>query len=685
MRCIFIGGLLLAQELSLSEIWREYRYYAQTHELVAGGEAWYGQTEEGKVFRITKGLQVETLGVMGLISRWLPYGKGGLIWGKLRRAFRHSSYGELLWWQGTEQRPLPGSSWYEAALLPNGEGFIAADANNLYLWRGSGWDTLTHYAGQQRAGTADWLYEEEFSITRTFEIAPSAQYVAYLLLDNTHTPIYPLLLSRAQSYPYVQPIPYPRVGQRNPIVELHVYDLISRKDRRVWVDSVGGYIPWLGWSPMGDELYFVHLGRAQNRFTLYRYEVGQEAPKPFFSDSTAGFFTWDNRKLLVWRSDQPELFYLAGGKGTWEIWHYDYKGRRLGIYAPAGLRSLIGYAHGKLFFHAEGKTPKDQRIGYIPLRRGASPVWLTSETGWAEGEITGDLLWIKESRFLEPYREKVCDVSHPERCLEFPDLNAGLRQRMPKAQVRFLTYPGGDGRLRWGYLMLPASFDSTRRYPVILTFYGGPGSQQVSEEFKNLSFFWQAYLVQRGYIVACADGRGTALYPTERFSVYRKLGLLEAEDLAAFVRYLRSLRYVGRIGAFGWSYGGYMAIRLAFAAPEGLAAAVAVAPVTDWRLYDSAYTERFMDLAESNKEGYETTALPPRGVKLQVPLLIMHGDADENVHPQHTYEFLERLLRGQPEAPVEWRIFPGQNHGIGTYRYRVYWEVERFFERHLRE
>lgn len=680
-----------AQTFSLPAIWKEYRFYARTHELVMGSDGWYGQSEEGALYRMGSDLRAETLGRGAEGSRYLPApeSKGWLVWTSVRPLFRRSREGPVEWVRGAEKRPLPGQAWKEAGFTPDGEALVLADDQNLYVyrWDSRRLDTLTRLSGLQQAGTTDWLYEEEFGFTRAFEIAPSGRYVAYLTFDNQQTPTYPLVFHRPSGaslgYPVITPLPYPRVGEPNPVVRLYLHDLEAGQPQEVWADTTGGYLPWLSWSPMGDELYFVHLARAQNRFTLYRYEPEKGKPTVFFSDSTTGFFSWDDRSLIVWRTDQPELFYLAAGQPIPEIWRYDYKGRRLAVYRVAGLRKLLGYAAGRLFFLASGKTPLEQRVGYLDLtRRQPQPAWIHTTLPWAEAEIAGDLLYLRESGFLTPPRETIRSALEPKRELTLPNLNQTLP--IPPVQVRFVQFPGAAGKNRWGYLLLPANFDSMRTYPVVLIFYGGPGSQQVSDAFQDISFFWQAYLTQQGYLVACADGVGTALYPEERFAIYRKLGLPEVEDLAAFVRWLRGRPYVGKVGAFGWSYGGYMALRLGYAAPDGLSAAVAVAPVTDWRLYDSAYTERFMGLASDNPAGYQETALPPANKTLRVPVLLLHGEADDNVHVEHAYQFVERVLRAQPEAPLEWHIFPNQNHGLGRYRYRVYWEVERFFARHLR-
>ncbi|MCS7162043.1 MAG: prolyl oligopeptidase family serine peptidase [Bacteroidia bacterium] len=675
-------GVWWFQVLDLAGIWQRYGYQAVQWEGMRGSGGWYAQAPEGWLLKVGPTLKPETLGRSGPLHRWLPNpaGRGWVFWEELQRGFRHSSAGRLVWQEGPQTHRLPGQRWREAAFTPDGTTLLAADDHNLYAYTLSkgAWDTLTRYTAPKQAGTTDWLYEEEFSFTQAFAISPSGTYVAFLLLDGTSLPTYPLLFYGA-GYPALQKISYPRVGEPNPKVALGLLHLPTRTIEYLWQDTTGGYIPWFSWSPMGDELYFTHLVRTQNRFTLYKY-TPEEGVAPFFSDSTEGYFTWDDRQLVVFAEDRPELIYRAAGRPTVELWRLDYKGRRLGTYNVPGLRSLIGFVGDKVFFHAAGQTPKDQRVGYLylPKRR---VEWLTPAEGWAEGELMGEVLHLRYSTFLTPPQEELRAARQPMQRFPLPDLNADLRRQRLPIQVRFMEFATSAGKRRWAYLAGPERWDSTRPHPILLTFYGGPGSQQVKEAFNGTFLAWYAYLAQKGFLVACMDGIGTALYPAERFATYRRLGEAEAQELAEFVRWLRSQPYSGPVVAFGWSYGGYLAIRLAFLAPEGLRAAIAVAPVTDWRLYDTAYTERFMDLLSANSEGYLRTALPPSDKPLRVPLLLIHGEADDNVHVQHTYRFLERLWRAQPDAPVEWRIFPNQNHGLGGYRYRVFLEVERFMER----
>ena len=687
-----VGGLLALgwaqQAFSLSAIWREYRYMPNSYELY-GEDTFWGYDYDGRtsiVYRFRGAAAPETLWKGPFPIAYIAPSRTGteeaLFFELVERLFRRSGRYRVYLFSGGKLTPLPGV-YQEAEFLPDGR-VVLADSQNLHLW-GLGQPTperLTTLTGSQQAGTTDWLYEEEFGFTKAFSASPSGAYVAYLTLDNSETPTWSLAYYGFEApYPRTRTFPYPKVGQKNPRVALHILSLRDRTDQLLFQDTSGGYLPFFFWSEMGDELYFVHLNRLQNAFTLYRWAPDEGRPQVFFRDSTPYWFSLDNRQLFIPRSDQPEFFYKAErGKSTM-IERYDYKGRRIGQYTIPGLKDMIGYAGGKLFFTAWGKDPTAQRVGYLDFRqKGAQPRWLTADTLWAEAQVSSSQLAITESSPLSPPRTYLLDVATLKQRYDLPDLNGALRKAIPPLQRRFFRFANAAGDSLWASLLLPADFDPGRKYPVLVRFYGGPGSQMVSREFGGVWFFWEARLVQKGFLVAHVDGRGTALYEgKQRYDIYKNLGTLEVADVVDFVQYLRRQPYVEKVYGMGWSFGGYVAARLAMEAPpDALAGAISIAPVTDWRLYDSAYTERFMQTPAENPEGYERTSLIKSGRRLQAPLLLIHGEADDNVHVQNSYLLIEALLRRYAESPLTWRIYPGQNHGIGRYRYHLFLEVERF-------
>ena len=687
MKGVAIGFVVLLwaqSDLSLSAIWREYRYISLDYELQAGEGFWGYAKEDGALYRFRGVSVAETLWKGSIpiarisLSRANP--DEALLFEPVERLYRRSARYRVYLFSEGKTTAIPGI-YQEGELLPDGR-VVLADSQNLYLWsRGQTTpEKLTSARGFVQAGTADWLYEEEFGFTKAFSVSPSGAYVAYLTLDNSETPQWSLAYYEAGSpYPRQQTFPYPKVGQKNPRVALHLLSLGDRTDNILIRDTVGGYLPLFFWSEMGDELYLVHLNRLQNAFTLYRWEAGEM--RVFFRDSTAYWFNLDNRRLFVPRTDQPEFFYKAERGKAPVIERYDYKGRRLGQYAVPGLKDLIGYAQGKLFFTAWGRDPTAQRVGYIDFRRkGATAQWLTTDTLWAEVQVSASLIAITESASLSPPRTYLLDAATLKSRYVLPDLNQTLRRQLPPVQMRFFRFANEAGDSLWASLFLPANFDPARKYPVLVRFYGGPGSQTVSREFGNIWFFWEARLLQKGFIVAHVDGRGTGLYEGPlRYGIYKNLGTLETADVISFVKYLRGQPYVEKVYGMGWSFGGYVAARLAMEAPaDALAGAISIAPVTDWRLYDTAYTERFMQTPNENPDGYERTSLIRAGRRLQAPLLLIHGEADDNVHVQNSYLLIEALLRRYPESPLTWRIYPGQNHSIGRYRYHLFLEVERF-------
>jgi len=677
------GVLLCAQPLTLEAIWQKHIYTPRSHYLNKGEGLWGYEDERGALYRFVAPAPAETLRFqvppIYYIEAKEPY---ALLYQRVKGLYRHSALHKLHFLNETGLQAIE-ELYREAAITPQGQ-VILADGQNLYFWTPSESkpQKLTFYEGAQQAGITDWLYEEEFGFTRAFEVSPSGEWVAYLLFDNTHTPTWSIPdYSTGKLYPAMQTFPYPKAGQPNPRIALHLYSLRTREDKVLYQDTTDGYIPLLFWSEMGDELYFVHLNRLQNRLTLYHWDARTTQPQVFFRDSTPYWFSSDNRHLFVQRTDQPEFFYKAERGQAPLIERYDYKGRRLAQYLIPGLKDMIGYAQGKLFFTAWGQDPTAQRIGYLALREKApKPRWVTTDTLWAEAQLSQRLLAITESTPLKFPRTYILDVATLMKRYDLPDLNANLRKVLPPLQIRFFQFVNRSGDSLWASLLLPPDFDPKKRYPVLLRFYGGPGSQMVSRGFGGTWFAWEARLVQKGFLVAHMDGRGTALYdPARRYAIYKRLGSLETADLIDFITHLRRQPFVEKVYAMGWSFGGYLAARLAMEAPpDALAGAISIAPVTGWYLYDSAYTERFMQTPKDNPQGYEETSLLEKNSRLSAPLLLIHGEADDNVHVQNTYLLIDYLVMSGADNPLTWIVYPGQNHGIGRYRLSLFKEVERF-------
>lgn len=693
MRCLWgLLGLIWAQDtLALKDIWLRYRYLPREYELIGAEALWGWDDTKGVLYRFREAAPAETLWKGDLEPSELMVSREGravLFLEPQQARFRRSAWYSVHYWGDGKAYAIPGL--YRAALLgPEGAFVILSDGRSLYQWHTQAsqpevlmrLDTL-----EGEIGVADWLYEEEFGFTRAFELAPSGRYLAYLVFDHREVPRWPWIPNQRPVYPKVEPLPYPKAGQPNPGVSLWVMDLVSRSPKKVFEDTSGNYLPLFFWSEMEDKLFFVHLDRLQNRFTLYEWSFEVKAPKVFLQDSTPYWFSLDNRRLFVQRSDQPELFYKAERRGEPVIERYDYKGRKLATYRVSGLKDMVGFAQGRLFFLASGQSPVSQRVGYLDIRKGVGkPEWLSPAEGWAEAISSASLVFVSYSRYLTPPRFYLVSAKDPRKRYELPDINASLRESLPKVGIRFFRVANRGGDSLWAYLLMPVDFDPQKRYPVLLHMYGGPGSQEVADRFKGIWLFWYARLVQKGYLVVQVDGRGTAPYPAkQRYAIYRQLGTLETQDLLDAIGYLRALPYVSGVAVMGWSFGGYLAARLALEAqPDALAAAVAIASVTDWRLYDSAYTERFMQTPKENSAGYEETSLIRQARDLEVPLLLIHGDADDNVHPQHAIQLLEALWLRNPDAPITWLYYPGQNHGIGRYRYQLFRQVEAFLDQHL--
>ncbi|MBP3426292.1 MAG: S9 family peptidase [Rikenellaceae bacterium] len=542
-----------------------------------------------------------------------------------------------------------------------------ASENNLYVYTLDGKQLFKTTDGEFNKiinGTTDWVYEEEFGFTKAYALSPDAGKVAWIRFDESHVKEYHMNRFDGELYPTVYSFKYPKAGERNSVVELMVADLATGEVVRMDKGADTEYIARLGWTPSG-ELYFFRLNRLQNHFEVVladadKSRVVYTETSPRYVDRVDdGTVRWlpDGDRFIVQNETAAGyshlyLYSLSKGflnaitEGEWEvtavnaitkdrIYYTSTEGSPLtrGFYSvklngkgkktilePKGMLSVAAGAGAKYFlsYYTDAKTPN-----IVTLHKGS-------------GEVI---------RVLED--------------------NAALRQMIVDEKIptkEFFTFENPVGVTLNGYFKKPVDFDPNKKYPVLMTQYSGPGSQQVTNSW---SVGWEDVLVQNGYVVACVDGRGTG-YRGEEFKkcTYRNLGKLEVEDQISAARYFGTLPWVdsSRIGIYGWSFGGFMALNCILKGADVFKMAIAVAPVTSWRYYDTIYTEVYNGLPQDNAEGYDDPSPINHADKLKGKLLICHGSADDNVHPQNAIEMVRAL--GKAGKLFDMMYYPDANHSM---------------------
>ncbi len=539
-----------------------------------------------------------------------------------------------------------------------------------------------------RNGELDWVYPEELGIRTAYWWSPDASRIAFLQMDERPVTRYPLvdLLSYTGETEWMR---YPKAGEANPIVRVGVVSLAGGELR--WMDlgqDADIYIPRVHWLPDGKRLAIQRLNRNQTRLELLiaeaesgrsRVLLVEEDPHwinvhddlYFFADGER--FLWSSersgyRHLYLYRMDGTLLQQLT--RGEWEV---------------SGL-SGVDEARGLVYFVATEKSPLERHL----YRVGVDGSGFVRVTG-AEG-THGIQLAPTAEYFLDTYSNA---MTPPRQDLYRADgtrlhvLNENRVEELAEYRlqpVEFLTLRAADGTALYAMTIKPAGFDAKRKYPVLMHLYGGPHGQVVRKAWGGTNFLWHQMMAQKGFLIFILDNRGMAgrghVFETP---IHRGMGEVELTDQLVGVEYLKSLPYVdaGRIGIWGWSYGGYMTLYAMFNAPDVFKAGFAGAPVTDWRQYDTIYTERYMKRPQDNPEGYRRSSPVNQAGQLKGKLLIAHGTADDNVHYANTVQLQEQLIRNGRYAEI--LVYPGRGHGISDPRARIHLfrRVTQFFEENL--
>jgi len=541
-------------------------------------------------------------------------------------------------------------------------------------------------------GTTDWVYEEELGLRDAFRWSPDGTRIAYWQLDQSPIRTYPIV-DETTVYPDIQTLRYPKAGTANSTVRVGSLDLAS--GGTTWFDTddeSAYYIARMDWvSP--TEVTIQTLNRHQSRLELLMGDAATGATRSILVEEDDAWV--DVNDDVAWIDDGERFVWASDRDGWRHLYLYERSGelvRRLtsGEWDVTGLDGVDAEG-GRAYVTAAYRGPLGRSVLAVDLDGDVTPI-LDAERGTYGATFSPDFARVIHtySTIAMPPVVTLAEVRRDEaRDIRVLEDNAGLRGRLEGLGLtppEFLTVDAADGTLLNAWLITPPDFDETRSYGLLLYVYGGPGSQTAADSWGGSRYVWHQYLATQGVLVASVDNRGTGARGRDfEKQTYLKLGQLETADQLAAARQLGELPFVDpdRVGIWGWSYGGYMTLMATLQGQGAIAAGVSVAPVTDWRLYDTIYTERFMRTPQENPEGYRTGAPLTHAEKLESPLLIIHGTADDNVHSQNTVQMIDALEKAGKQFDM--RLYPGTRHGIAGDETRVnlFGYITGFVLRHL--
>lgn len=638
-----------------------------------------------------------------------------LIQTKTQSIYRRSFTAEYYIYSVTNKKMSPlsdGGPQQVPAFSPDGKMIAFVRDNNIFIVKlmynnAEVQVTTDGKRNEVLNGHADWVYEEEFSMNRAYEFSADSKMLAFVKSIEKEVPEYSFPMFKGSNptfgeyatYPGAYTYKYPVPGVKNSTVTVHSFDIKSSVTRQINVPlDEDGYIPRIHFTEEADaegnqnQLAVITLNRAQTRMDLYlcnarstvsRLALREEANRGWIDENTYESIAW-----------LPTGFVLQSERtGYNHLYLYDQTGRLVRPLTAGEweVTAFCGYDEktGDVFYQGNAPGPL-YKVLYRKDKKGKTTP-LSTETGTHSAIFSKNLKYfIHTASALDMPPVTTLENAEGKTLKTLVD-NSALKEKLigPGMPTReFFSFTTDDGVKLDGWMVKPANMAAGKEYPVVMYQYSGPGSQEVSDNWGS-GFYgglvWEEYLAQQGIIAVCVDGRGTGYRGEEwKKCTYLKIGTLEARDQAETARYLGSLPYVNkdRIAIWGWSYGGYMTLMSLSEAPV-FCCGIAVAPPTDWRFYDSVYTERFMLTPQENGNGYDAASAIVRADKLNGRLLLVHGMADDNVHFRNSAEYSEALV--QADKQFEMQIYTNRNHSIygGNTRAHLFTRMAEFWKREL--
>ena len=611
--------------------------------------------------------------------------------------YRHSSKANFFIWDGKSLSQLfdKGKQMY-ASFNSQADKVAFVHKNNLYFkdLKSGRIVQITHDGKYNHIinGALDWVYEEEFSFDRGFDWSPDGQKIAFYRFNESHVKEFNMNRYNGDLYPEQVTFKYPKVGERNSIVSIHIYDLKTGKTVKVDIGSEEDqYIPRIKWTQNANQLCVFRMNRHQNQLELLLADAKTGATSLLLKETNKYYI--DIHDNLTFLKDGKHFIWTSEMDAWNHIYLYDMNGK-LKQQITKGEWEVTNFygideKNGLIYYQAAEESPLERQVYSIELN-GKGKKKLTPQKGKnnAQFSSTFDYFVNNHSTINSPPSYIVHDRKGKTiRIIEDNKMGEEIKQLYGVSPVEFFNFKTSENVSLNGWMIKPPHFDATKKYPVFMYLYGGPGSQQVTDSWKGQNYWWLQMLAQQGYVVACVDNRGTGGRGEEfKKQTYLNLGKLETQDQIEAAKYLGSLSYTDpeRIGIFGWSYGGYMSSLCLLKGNDVFKAAIAVAPVTSWKWYDTIYTERYMRTLKENPEGYAENSPVNFADQLKGNYLLVHGDADDNVHFQQTAEMAKELIKANKQYDTY--FYPNRNHGIygDNARIHLYTKMTNFLNEQLK-
>lgn len=619
-----------------------------------------------------------------------------LFYSNKRALYRHSFIADYYVYDIAKQELTPVSesgSQELATFSPDGKQVAFVRDNNIYIKNlRSGTEKAITDDGQKNKiinGKPDWVYEEEFAFAQGFEWSPDSRYIAYYKFDESRVKEFEMMFYYGL-YPSAYRFKYPKAGEDNSLVSVHVYDSKRKTTQTMDVGKENDqYIPRFYWTKGRQYLAIFRLNRLQNHLELLLSDIENGKSRVIYEDKNGRYIDEEAYNSLAFLNDGEHFVVQSERKAYNQLYLYNLSGEQVSLLTPGQYDVMDYYGfdpENKRFYYQSAEEGPLYRAVYSVDWHGENKEKLSTRKGTNEAHFSEGMRYYINTFSCDTVPDYITLHHSNGQNIRILEDNSNLRLNLRLAvhtNKLFFQIPTSRQDTLNAWMLHPPDFDTDSIYPLVITQYNGPNSQEVLDEF---SFGWERALAQEGFIVIAVDSRGTGARG-ERFKkqTYKQLGKLETEDLIDVAKYLGKLSFIDeqRIGIWGWSYGGYTTCLCMTIGADYFDTGVAIAPVTNWRYYDNIYTERFMALPRDNAEGYDMNSPINHVKKLRGNLLLIHGSGDDNVHLQNTLEMAEHLV--QANKDFDMHIYTNRNHSIygGNTRYHLFNKVINYFKENL--